>query len=267
MAINQNTSSEQVIEGRKLVTGVADLQIIAINPTAKEIEKIYGKAPKEEPNYLGTNSTSGNANVRIEVHAVIANVPKLKDAKVRFSFFIENAERHSKTNKMQYINKFGKTTWAETVEDLASKEYYKDEASRPCLPGEENFTNLFLRSAANVAMDGECRVDDWSKVFKGDFSELHNLANVLKTNTFRALLGVRKTDDGKFYQDVYTKWFERSYISSNAKFLAALSEENGQFGSKNNPIDWQNDFTLKEYNPSAGQAPKPDAEKPQSNIF
>lgn len=268
MAINQNESTEHVVEGRKLITGVAELQILAINPTSKELEAIYGKAPKEEPNYIGTSATTGNPNVRVEIHCAVVGLPKLKDMKVRFSYFIEKATRHSSTGKIQYINKFGKTTWSETVEALDSKQYYKNEDSRECMPGEEMFTNIFLRNAANVSQDGECRVDNWSKIHSGDFTELHDYARVLKSNTFRALIGVRKTKDGKFYQDVYTKWFERSYISSNAKFLAALSEQNGQFGSKDNLVDWQNDFTLKEYNPSAAAIPAPDAEQPKtSSLF
>ena len=254
MAFTTNESNAQVVEVRKLYTGIANLQILAINPNNTELTAIYGRPNKEEPVYAGV-SKANNPQIRIDIHAKVLGLSK--DTKVRFSFYVENFSTTSKTNKLRYINKFGNTAWAESEAALSEIGYYKNVDSRVCLNGEEEFTKTFLRVAGNVATEGECRIDDWKKIFAGDFSELKAIAKALGANSFKALLCVSTSEDGtKFYQNVYTKYFERSYIESPAQFLATLSGERGECKG-----DYQNDFNFREYIPTAAAAPKPDTEK------
>ena len=87
MAFTTNESNAQVVEVRKLYTGIANLQIIAINPNNTELTAIYGRPNKEEPVYVGV-SKANNPQVRIDIHAKILGLSK--DTKVRFSFYVEN---------------------------------------------------------------------------------------------------------------------------------------------------------------------------------
>lgn len=83
------------------------------------------------------------------------------------------------------------------------------EGARKAYVGEEALIN-FIKAWANVDQNSQAILDDMSKLFAGDVSEIHTLHAGIKDNQVKILIGVK---DGK-YQDVYTKFFQRPYINN-----------------------------------------------------
>ena len=69
--------------------------------------------------------------------------------------------------------------------------------------------------------DCECRLENIEDYFKGKFTELKDAINMMPNNKIKVLFGVRTTDEGKQYQDVYT----RKFLSNAVSVYDKLSED------------------------------------------
>ena len=249
MAVAKGSVSTEATEIKKFI-GIAPCHIVGVNPTKDQIKSLMGYEPKEEPVYTGVQEVDGKQVNFARVTFVIR--PDFEKCGIEttqmMSFFIRNQYRKgSQSGKYQVIDEYGRTAWAtEDVIKAKGKIYYKDgtmEANisqnyRPLYMGEEELTN-FIKAYLNIpnAMDyvngtwvmktgdalkdSECRLDEISNYFKGNFKEIKDAIALQPTNKVKVLFGIRTTDDGKEYQDVYT----RTVLRNSSTNIAGLQKE------------------------------------------
>ncbi|MCF0230142.1 MAG: hypothetical protein HUJ76_10700, partial [Parasporobacterium sp.] len=91
--------------------------------------------------------------------------------------------------------------------------------------GEEDLTN-FLRNYLNIGNvqdykngtwvmksnpeEYECRLEHITDYFSGKFGEVKDAIALMPANKVKLLYGIRTTDEGKMYQDVYTSMVLRN---------------------------------------------------------
>ena len=206
MAIAVNSEVPEITSDRVLVTGLANLSVVGLNPTKEQLEKL-GYKPKEEPVYMGSNAKSGQAQMRVDIHLEgEVNVYNVygEDAPVKVStkaaFWIENS-----TSRGIYIDKFGK--FGKDASKL-------DASARPAYNGELDLIG-FLKAICNVRQDQEISLDNVGGLAAtGDIKELQGVLRAVAKagNQVQVLLGVR---EGK-YQDVFTRQFDYASRGSSA---------------------------------------------------
>lgn len=209
---------------RKLYTGIANTVVQAINPDKAELEEMFNSELDKEPKYIDTNE-EGVRRVRIDIYVRVANPDIPAMSKMAF-FITEEQFIGSKTGKKQFINKFGRCTWASSIEAIDEEtQYYDNVDSRPTFKGEEDlhkFLIAWINPKSPNKKKGEpgdpCRLEHPEKLFEGDFSELQDLVEAFSEHEFRPLWGVRSVVDNEgktnYYQDIFTGKFDRAYSRS-----------------------------------------------------
>lgn len=236
MAVNINAEVPEIVSDRTLVTGLANLRIVGLNPTKEQLEKL-GYKPKDEPIYFGT-SKAGNANMRVDVHLEgEVNIGGTQDTdepvkvSTKAAFFVENS-----TDRGLYIDKFGK--FGKDTSKL-------DASARPAYNGELELIG-FLKALCNTRPGEECSLDNIADLAGlGDVKELQTIMrNVVKARGVdqphvQALLGIR---DGK-YQDVFTRQFDyvgrggSNYLHSQVFKQAEYDRTNNRTATYYGPIN------------------------------
>ena len=251
MAFGKTQESKEATEIKRY-TGVGSVFVVGVNPNKAELEKLYDRELDKDPEYL--TEKDGVTSARIDF--IIKTDPTAKcsngiELLTKFSMFIRNEYRFNKDKtKVQVIDKYGRTAWV-TKEQAKAHEIpvYKngpaniDKDYRPAYVGEEDITNflkLFL-GISNVEkwvkneatgrrevvglvdnpQDCECRLENIEDYFKGKFNEIKGAINLMPNNKIKVLFGVRTTDEGKQYQDVYT----RKFLSNTVSVYDKLAED------------------------------------------
>ena len=251
MAFGKAQVSKEATEIKRY-TGVGSVFVVGVNPNKAELEKLYDRELDKDPEYL--TEKDGVTSARIDF--IIKTDPTAKcsngiELLTKFSMFIRNEYRFNKDKtKVQVIDKYGRTAWV-TKEQAKAHEIpvYKngpaniDKDYRPAYVGEEDITNflkLFL-GISNVEkwvkneatgrrevvglvdnpQDCECRLENIEDYFKGKFNEIKGAINLMPNNKIKVLFGVRTTDEGKQYQDVYT----RKFLSNTVSVYDKLAED------------------------------------------
>ena len=251
MAFGKAQVSKEATEIKRY-TGVGSVFVVGVNPNKAELEKLYDRELDKDPEYL--TEKDGVTSARIDF--IIKTDPTAKcnngiELLTKFSMFIRNEYRFNKDKtKVQVIDKYGRTAWV-TKEQAKAHEIpvYKngpaniDKDYRPAYVGEEDITNflkLFL-GISNVEKwvkneatgrrevvglvdnpeDCECRLENIEDYFKGKFNEIKGAINLMPNNKIKVLFGVRTTDEGKQYQDVYT----RKFLSNTVSVYDKLAED------------------------------------------
>jgi len=231
MAISVNTEVPEVMANRALLTGLATVKVIGLNPSKEQLEKL-GRKPKEEPVYLGTSKKRGETQFQIdiylegEVNILDEDAPATVQAKA--TFWIENS-----TSYGLYIDKFGK--FAKDASKL-------DGSARPAYNGEVDLIG-FLKALCNVRQGEEISLDNPKALANGNIKEVQDvLRQVTKAgNQVQVLLGVR---EGK-YQDVF-KQFDYAgrggseYLHKQIVAQADYNQTNNHTGSYFGPINTLN---------------------------
>ena len=226
--------------GKKMYTGFAPIQIVAVNPSAKELAKVLGieEDKVKEPTYEGENG------MRLDFWYV--NHPDFKtDLRGKFSLWVNNDTRMSQAGKKQFIDNFTKTAWAENLASLSETQSSLDpsrrldmKSVREAKGGEETVYSL-LKAYGNISPKEKPFVlDNWSSIAKGKGNELVDFfAHFNKANMgVKVLLGIK---DGK-YQDVCTKVF----LNVQGKVTEYVTKQiTGEYGFKS----FYGSFTFKEY--------------------
>lgn len=254
MSISANASNDQVIAQPKFYQGIGTFQVIAANPSKEEMEKLLNATLSQDINYLNINLGDGRSanKVMLIVKSLTPVNGQPTDAISRVEFLVSPNVRVSQGGKTQFINKYGDTAWAMSLDELAGNEKFKwfeTASARPAYEGEEDLIN-FLKAWANVARGGECTLDSIDRIVQGDVTELRQLISQLKDNTVRLLCGVDISSNGNMYQKIYTKYFGRTY-GKDGGFVKALLKDYGEFKSDYD----KSDLTFKEYTQSAVSAP------------
>ena len=251
MAFGKTQVSKEATEIKRY-TGVGSVFVVGVNPNKTELEKLYDRELDKDPEYI--TEKDGVTSARIDF--IIKTDPTAKcnngiELLTKFSMFIRNEYRFNKDKtKVQVIDKYGRTAWV-TKEQAKKHEIpvYKngpaniDKDYRPAYVGEEDITNflkLFL-GISNVEkwvkneatgrrevvglvdnpQDCECRLENIEDYFKGKFNEIKDAINLMPNNKVKVLFGVRTTDEGKQYQDVYT----RKFLSNTVSVYDKLAED------------------------------------------
>lgn len=236
--------------GKVLVMGVTPLKVIAVNPTKKELEKIYGRELEKEPEYI-TADEEGLKKIRFDfIVQTVINDKIGCDVEIfdKVSYFLEDKINVNKDgDKAEVINLYGESTWLtkeaiKTGELPGNMQFYETKGMRPALKGEVdlvNFLKQFLgiparsfngKSIANVE-DAQIQLDDIKKYFIGNIKEIVSAVNMRKdTNMLKMCGGVKTTDDNKQYQ----VWFNQKplkYGVSNYEYLLKAIKEKQANGS------------------------------------
>ena len=235
--------------------GVGSVKVLAVNPSMNEWNEITGGSMTKEPEYTGvTQDGIKTARITLLVQTDPAKTIGGIDAIIPVTFwFRKMTVVGSQSGKYQVIDKYGQTAWA-TAEEIEAKkipQYTNGPANidadyRKVCRGEVEFTE-FLRAHLNIASprvynrtkgawepnahleECEARLDGIGKIFDGDFSEIKKILAYQKDNHSKMLFGVRTTDDGKEYQDVYMGAFLTNG-SNNYAYLAKKLKESTDLG-------------------------------------
>ena len=222
MAIKSNASTEEVIGGIKLYSGLTNVNVIAVNPTMEELHALDIKV-KTEPTYT--------VNIVDKEYNKITFWIKNDDGNYRFDVLMQNAPRVSQTGKHQWMNNIGQSTWSE---DEPTYDWWKSEGQRKAYVGEETLVN-FVKAWANVRQGDEVTFETINNIAKGDVAELRQLVKILQQNQVRVLIGVK---DDK-YQSVYSKYFGRVKPQRDDLFVKALNDDYGSFNADfNADLTW-----------------------------
>lgn len=247
------------------LVGVATVEVIAINPDQKTLQKIIGKEV-EPPIYVRTQQFPDGEKDTVDIVFWL----KIKDAVarervVRLQQTLIKSSWTSKTSgKVQVLNIFGHSTWITPAElkakDTSKYPWFRPEGLRLAYRGEsalvETIANWFnLPQPGKVEKDltqAYCQIEDVPALFKGNFKELHELVKISegKEYTFKVLLGVREGRDGRVFQTVYNRTTMRNWITDYSKLATEISEiSNAFYGS--------DPFELKEYKVETTEPDKP----------
>lgn len=239
--MNLNDVETREYAARKYYTGFAPIQIIAVNPTEKRLKEILGLDEVKPPVY------ESEKNLRLDFWYV--NHPSSKiEMRGKFSLWVSNKTRVSKSDKKQFIDNFTKTAWAENLAALSDlmrgwEEPRKlDKASiREAKEGEENVYSL-MKAYANASPKTKPFVlDDWNSLAKGNGSELEAFFNHFNKlgGGIKVLLGIKESK----YQDVFTGIFI-NVDSRPTDYVKKMVE--GEYGFKSY---YGKSFDLKEFIP------------------
>ena len=262
MAFGKAQESKEAAEIKRY-TGVGSIFVVGVNPSKSELEKLYDRELDKDPEYI--TEKDGVVSARIEFIIKTDSAAKCNNGielTTKLPVFISKEYRFNKDKtKVQVIDKYGRTAWV-TKEQAKNHEIPVygngkpaniDKDYRPAYVGEEivtNFLKLFLgipnvekwakneetgrREVVGLVdnpQDCECRLENIEDYFKGKFNEIRDAVNLMPNNKIKVLFGVRTTDDGKQYQDVYTRKFLSNAVSVYDKLAEDVqsNKDNGAY--------------------------------------
>ncbi len=223
----------------KRYVGIGSSFVVAVNPTKKELEDIYGREMANDPEYVvdGDNGKEARVTFIVKTDAKACNGIEMIN---RVMFTLRNTPAYNRDQtKVRVIDKFGNTTWASVEDAKAGKkllsangqELMIDSSYRMACVGEVElveFLKVYLGVGnafdyINGSWVKKANTDDYvfgleniKDYFKGDFSEIKGAINLQPNNKIKLLYGVRTTDDNKQYQAVASRLglFLPSYAGS-----------------------------------------------------
>lgn len=259
MAIATGKQSTEAVDIKRYV-GIAPVSVIGVNPNKEETKKLLGYEPQEEPVYFGTQEIDGEQIPYARICFVIkTDADKCGiDLTTTVNFFVRKQYRKgSNSGKYQVIDEYARDAWAtKDVIEAKGKIMYKDgtmEANisqnyRPAYVGElaltrfikayldiddvQRYVNGTWVTIENPEM-AECRFDDVNEWFKGNFATIKAAISLQPTNKVKALFGVRTTDEGKEYQEVYTDLFLKNRSRNYTAFEKSIEDRKANGGLNN----------------------------------
>lgn len=236
--------------------GIGMFEIAAVNPDAKEYEQLFGRAPQNELTYVKERDGHKVANVRFYLRNITGGATS--NFIVPVNFFLEGAIKKGKdSGKIKVIDKYGNCRWISQEDydnhtiptDKNGNKIVLDPGFRAC-SGDEDLLIKMLRAYLCLdrpdeyvngiwvfknkekLADLESSLEHVKDYFNGDFSELKEIVKLQPNNKFQALLGIRTTDDGKEYQDVFRHHFMQ-YWEDNLKQLEYQLGQNKEYNYPN----------------------------------
>lgn len=247
---------------RKLYTGVALMQVVMINPTLSELveegyvnQKSVDEEKVKEPEYL-----ESDGRYRIELYLESATPFKGETVRARHSIYVSDSYYTNKDGNYLYINNLGSFIGADKYKALPESAQYD---YREAKVGEKEMAEL-LRSWCNLKKGEDLPLVHWRELSQGNLTSLLSIAEGPKSGFMKVLLGVKTTDEGKRYQVVYGKKFERHY-TKDYSYLHKDLVGSKEFSSSSSVIEYgvnmltyhPSDFDLAEYQPIKLEADKP----------
>jgi hypothetical protein len=250
MAIN---GTPKEMKTYKKYVGLFTANVVAVNPTKSELEKLLGTNIDKDPEYTGTNN-EGNKRITLSFWLKEANLGVLFN--VRFN--LEDKIMISSTGKTQFINSAGQTSYAQDKSQVPDFLTEGGRSIKPAKKGEELLCKFLRKWLNNLPYDDpntEIVIDDWKALFNGNTKELKSAIDAYKSQEVGAMATIRTSDDGKEYQSVYSYEFLPSFairsLFENGKayktydaFVEKVNDE--KYGCK----DHYELGPLKEYDPT-----------------
>jgi hypothetical protein len=237
MAVKQNDSEEAVAGGIALFTGPVNVQVVAVNPTLAQLNKMelmFQQEPKYTVNFGGD-----------DLQKIVFWARNAEGNYFPIEFLIAPGPWESKKSpgKLKWLNKIGQESWSPknsdgTQDASALPDWYDAKQGGYICPRGYDGLIEFIKSWANVANKDEVFLETCDAICKGDVEELKELIKALKSNRTRILTYVR---DGK-YQAVYTRHFGRVKPQNDHHFVTAINKPYGEIKG-----EWTMEFT--EYTP------------------
>lgn len=247
LAIGKTQESKETQEFKKYV-GVGSSFVVAVNPTKKELESIYGRELPNDPEYVadGDNGKEARVTFIVKTDPEVNNGIEMIN---RVMFTLRNAPAYNRDQtKVQVIDKFGNTSWANSEDAKAGRKLLSsngnplkiDNSYRIAAHGEPELVN-FLKIYLGVEDAFKYVNGSWAKkddeenyvfglekvkdYFKGDFTEIKEAIALQPNNKVKLLYGVHTTDEGKQYQTVATRLNMVLPNYAGSKALAKLEQE------------------------------------------
>lgn len=227
LTVGKTSVSAEASEGFKKYIGLASCNVLAVNPNAKELEKIYGHE-MPVPEYTGEKD--GVKFARIDF--ILKTDPEANsgiESINRATFFVRNeAAVNREGTRQQVIDVYGNATYG-NIEDVKEKKPILTANGnpakigpvyRPAYAGEADLV-AFLKAYLVVpdafefpngkwelsakSDEGKFGLDNIKDYFNGNVKELRDAIALQPNNKVKMLFGVRTTDDNKQYQDVCTR--------------------------------------------------------------
>lgn len=247
MAFAKGQESKETVVRR--YKGIGVVNVLGVNPTKAELEKLYNTTLEKAPEYIGALTLPDGSKVpQVRIDILIKTDPTHEmnggiEMSSKLSFFVARTPDYSRDGtKVRVINKYGEVTYLpiESVETKVPPEnmkWYCMDGARVAYRGENDLTD-FLKSFLVIPgrtyrdrngqqqtipnpQDAEAQLGHIEDYFKGDFSEVRDIIASQPTNRVQVCFGVKTTDDNKQYQDV----FIRNILRLRVKDYSRLDEE------------------------------------------
>ena len=257
----------------KRYIGVAPVNVIAVNPTKAELEKIYNTTLEKDIEYTGVQEVNGKQVPTVRIDFIVKTDAEKEgiDMTTKVTFFLRKEFRYNKeATKVQVIDIYGRTAWV-TKEQAQNHEIpqYKngpanlDKDYRPCYNGEEDLTD-FIKAYLNIPnvqkyVNGkwvlnsnldECRARlddaDVAALFNGNFASVKEIISYQPNNKVKVMFGVKTNNDGKQYQTAFTQKVLKNGATDYSAIKKVLDErkEQGAYSTTEFSVE-----PLQEYNP------------------
>lgn len=247
LAIGKTQESTES-QGFKRYIGVGSSFVVAVNPTKKELEDIYGREMANEPEYVVDTDNGKEARLTF----IVKTDPKTCNGIEiinRVMFTLRNTPAYNRDQtRVQVIDQYGNTAWADVeaakegrkLLSSQDKELKIDSKYRMACVGEADLIG-FLKAYLNVGDVFNYVNSAWVKkdnaeeylfslehikdYFKGDFSEIKEAISLQPNNKVKLLYGIRTTDEGKQYQTVATRYGLIMPNKAGSKALEKVEKE------------------------------------------
>ena len=247
LAIGKTQESTETVEFKKYV-GVGSSFVVAVNPTKKTLEEIYGHEIANVPDYVVDTDNGKEARLTfiVKTDPSVCNGIELIS---RMMFTLRNAPAYNQDKtKVQVIDKYGNSTWANTEDAKAGKKLFSkdgkelkiDSSYRMACVGEVELIGflkayLCIGDAFNYvngswvikpnAEDYVFGLEHIKDYFSADFSEIRDAIALQPNNKVKLLYGVRTTDEGKQYQTIATRLNMILPNSAGSRAIERLANE------------------------------------------
>ena len=257
MAIAQGIETKETQGGIKLMTGLVPMMVLAVNPSKKELEAIYGRDLEKEPEYISADE-NGVKKLRVDFIMKTVINDKLgcnEEIITKVPFFLEDKPAYtSDGSKVYMLNLYGENACI-PVEDAKKNtlpdnmQWYNTTKMRPAYRGEIELV-LFLKAYLGIpnraykdkvipdVSKAEIQLEKIKNYFNGDIKEFVSVVNLRKpTNIVLLPGGVRTTDENKQYQAWYLKK-PLKYGTTNLDYVKRdIAERQSQMNVDFGPAD------------------------------
>lgn len=219
----------------KYYVGLADCRVVLVNPTKEELSSI-GINMKEELVYTGMDE-KGNRKIRIDFWLQMRN-----GNYVPLRFFIYERESVAQTGSFEWINNYGLSTFAKSIEEITARNivWFDIATVRKAYDGEVALID-FIKNWFAVPKEQPAYIETWKAIFSGDVSELKGLIKTANANPENPyLIQVLLYVNGKGYQSVYTRFFARGNSANRDRWTKHFE------GLNSNPLHLGADLNFKE---------------------
>ena len=257
MSISVGNETKETQGGARLMTGLVPMMVVAVNPSKKELEAIYGRDLDKEPEYLSADE-QGVKKLRIDFIMKTVINDKLgcnEEIITKVPFFLDDKPAYtSDGSKVYMLNLYGENACI-PVEDAKKNtlpenmQWYNTTKMRPAYRGEielVGFLKQYLGIPNRAFKDkvipdvskAEIQLEKIKNYFNGDIKEFVSVVNLRKpTNIILLAGGVRTTDDNKQYQAWYLKK-PLKYGTTNLDYIKRdIAERQSQMNVDFGPAD------------------------------